>query len=195
VPTGGAAPDAKYVVDGRGKFVVPGLFLAGAGISSFSDVEAGRLLATGVTSVAVSDPAATEVARWQGRLDRGQFYGPRLVSGHSAREPDTRPGASNVQDVLERLISVERLAAAGALRVLTLDAAGRAGLASTLGSIDEGKIADMILLSGDPLADAAHLRRIDLLVFRGEVLTRAHLNLLEQGKLKPGDGPLAARAR
>jgi imidazolonepropionase-like amidohydrolase len=41
-----------------------------------------------------------------------------------------------------------------------------------------GKIADMLILNGDPLADISRTRLIDAVVFRGEALTRAHLNLL-----------------
>ncbi len=44
----------------------------------------------------------------------------------------------------------------------------------------------VIVLSGDPLADIAHTRMIDAVVFRGETLTRAHLNqLLSHARLQP----------
>ncbi len=58
--------------------------------------------------------------------------------------------------------------------------------ASTSARSSTGKIADLIVLSGDPLANIAHTRMIDAVVFRGETLTRAHLNqLLSQAGLQP----------
>lgn len=38
--------------------------------------------------------------------------------------------------------------------------------------------------------DIRNVAGIDAVIFRGEVLTQAHVNLLRQGRLKPGDGQL-----
>jgi imidazolonepropionase-like amidohydrolase len=76
--------------------------------------------------------------------------------------------------------------AAQALRQATIESAAFHGRHHELGSIEEGKIADLIVLSGDPLADIANLHRIDAVVFRGEALTRAHLNMLLRDGPRPG---------
>jgi imidazolonepropionase-like amidohydrolase len=39
----------------------------------------------------------------------------------------------------------------------------------TLGTIEPGKVADLLLLRGDPLADIRHTREIDLVIVRGQV--------------------------
>jgi imidazolonepropionase-like amidohydrolase len=71
------------------------------------------------------------------------------------------------------------------LRSATIDSAIFHGRGHDLGSIEQGKIADLIVLGGDPLADIAHTGTIDAVVFRGEALTRAHLNqLLSQARLR-----------
>ena len=70
------------------------------------------------------------------------------------------------------------LTAGDVLRSATLDSATFHGRGLDLGSIEPGKIADVIVLNSDPLADIAHTRTIDAVVFRGETLTRAHLNQL-----------------
>jgi imidazolonepropionase-like amidohydrolase len=75
---------------------------------------------------------------------------------------------------------------AAVLRSATLESAAFHGRSDDLGSIEQGKIADLIVLGGDPLADITHTRMIDAVVFRGETLTRAHLNqLLSQAGLQP----------
>jgi imidazolonepropionase-like amidohydrolase len=81
-------------------------------------------------------------------------------------------------DELAARVRRSGLTAGEVLRSATLDSAAFHGRALDLGSIEQGKIADVIVLSGDPLADIAHTRMIDAVVFRGEALTRAHLNQL-----------------
>ncbi|MEX2130260.1 MAG: amidohydrolase family protein [Pseudohongiellaceae bacterium] len=41
-----------------------------------------------------------------------------------------------------------------------------------MGSIEVGKVADMVLLSADPLADISNARRIEHVIIKGQVLTR-----------------------
>lgn len=182
------APDAKYVVEGSGKFAIPGLFEhlpAGAVLTE----EGGSLLARGVTSIWAGGWGRTEAERWQRGLDRGEYYGPRLI-GVEQPAPGTRRGDANVLATLIRLIQVEGRTSGAALREVTLGEAERAGRAADLGSIDTGKIADLLVLSGSPAMDIRNVAGIDAVIFRGEVLTQAHVNLLRQGRLKPGDGQL-----
>jgi imidazolonepropionase-like amidohydrolase len=43
---------------------------------------------------------------------------------------------------------------------------------------DAGKLADLVLLDADPLAEIRHTRRIRAVVFRGRLLDRAALDRL-----------------
>jgi adenine deaminase len=190
--------DAKYVLNGAGKFAVPGLFDHPAPGTPSTDTR-GALLARGVTSMWASGWSPTEADRWQRGLDRGEFYGPRLVGlelpARMTFPTGTRPGGSNVVDTLVRLTSVEGMTAGQALQESTLGEARRAGRDAELGSIEAGKIADVLILSEHPLMDIRNVRAIDAVIFRGEVLTQAHLNLLKQGRLNPGDGQLRSGQR
>jgi imidazolonepropionase-like amidohydrolase len=53
------------------------------------------------------------------------------------------------------------------LRIATLDAARLAGRAGELGSIAPGKLADMILVDGDPSRNVGDVRRLRLVVKDG----------------------------
>ena len=61
------------------------------------------------------------------------------------------------------------------LRALTLDAALATGLGASAGQIAEGRIADLILVRGDPLTDPATLFHPAAIVTRGRYLTPAGL--------------------
>ena len=52
----------------------------------------------------------------------------------------------------------------------TLNAADLLGLASEIGSIEPGKSADIIAVSGDPLADVTVLKRVGFVMARGQVV-------------------------
>jgi imidazolonepropionase-like amidohydrolase len=56
------------------------------------------------------------------------------------------------------------------LRIATLEAARLAGRGNDLGSIAPGKLADIILVDGDPSLDISDVRRVRLVVKDGAVL-------------------------
>jgi imidazolonepropionase-like amidohydrolase len=59
----------------------------------------------------------------------------------------------------------------------TLYAARFLGREQDLGSIEEGKIADLVLLDADPLADINNAKRVNLVVKDGVVIDRSKLDL------------------
>ncbi len=61
------------------------------------------------------------------------------------------------------------------LRLATLGAASIAGLDHELGSISEGKLADLVLVDGDPAVDISDVRRVVLTVKDGSVYYRSAL--------------------
>lgn len=88
----------------------------------------------------------------------------------------TYPGAS-LHDELALLVRAG-LTPAQALRAATLNGATFMGVASRSGSIAEGKDADLVLLSANPLADIANTRKIAAVVSRGKLYAQADLGRL-----------------
>ncbi|MBK9154632.1 MAG: amidohydrolase family protein [Chloracidobacterium sp.] len=108
----------------------------------------------------------------------GEFHqaGITVLPGSDTGAPFVVPGLA-LHDELGLLVSEVGLTPAEALRSATLASATFYGRENELGSIETGKIADFIILTKDPLDNIANTREIDAVVFRGEALTRAHLNL------------------
>lgn len=63
------------------------------------------------------------------------------------------------------------------IRIGTLNAAIFMGRERELGSIEEGKLADLVLLSADPLEDISHTQDIDLVIKGGKIVDRSALDL------------------
>lgn len=68
-----------------------------------------------------------------------------------------------------------------ALRGATLHGARFLKQQSDYGSVDAGKVADILLLDADPIADITATRRIHALVLRGDLLDRRRLDGLLEG--------------
>lgn len=64
-----------------------------------------------------------------------------------------------------------------AIRIGTLNAAIFLGREADMGSIEEGKLADLVLLSADPLADISNTERIELVIKGGVIIDRATLDV------------------
>ncbi len=64
-----------------------------------------------------------------------------------------------------------------AIRIATLNAAVFLGKDRELGSVEEGKLADLLLLDANPLADINNTKRISMVIVNGEVVNREALDL------------------
>ena len=71
------------------------------------------------------------------------------------------------------------LSPAEALRAATLSPARYAGREADYGTVEVGKVADLVLLDADPLGDIAHTQRIRAVVFGGNVYDRAALDEIQ----------------
>lgn len=101
----------------------------------------------------------------------GKMYreGVLLLAGTDAPEPQVTPGFSLHQEL--ELLVASGLPPAAALRAATLHNARALRQAEHLGVVAPGKLADLVLLDADPLADIRHTRRIQFVV-RGGLVTR-----------------------
>ena len=64
-----------------------------------------------------------------------------------------------------------------AIRIGTLNTAIFLGKEREMGSIEEGKLADMVLLNADPIADIDNAKNIHMVIKDGKIIDRSKLNL------------------
>ena len=82
---------------------------------------------------------------------------------------DTLP---NIHIELQLLVDHAGLTPSQALRSATREAAVAIGVQDSLGTLEPGKLADLVVLRGDPLQDIRNTRRVQLVVKRGKVHRR-----------------------
>ena len=63
------------------------------------------------------------------------------------------------------------------IRIATLNGAAFLGRDSDLGSVEQGKLADLVLLNADPIADINNCKDIDMVIKNGQIVDRDALNL------------------
>jgi hypothetical protein len=110
-----------------------------------------------------------EFAKYQELVGRLHRAGVTLLVGTDSPEPHVTPGVSLHQE-MERLVE-SGLTPAEVLRAATLNNARALRQEANLGSIAAGKLADLVLLTGNPLEDVRNTRRIELVV-RGGLVVR-----------------------
>ena len=64
-----------------------------------------------------------------------------------------------------------------AIRIGTLNAAVFLGREGDMGSIEEGKLADLVLLDADPLENISNAQRIHLVIKGGRIIDRGALDV------------------
>ena len=99
--------------------------------------------------------------------------------GTDAGDSFVFPGSS-VHDELDALV-LAGLTPAEALRAATLSGARYLERTAEFGTVQAGRAADLVLLTGNPLEDIRNVRRIDAVVLAGRHLDRARLDSLLAG--------------
>ena len=89
---------------------------------------------------------------------------------------------------LETLSSKAGLSASAAIQAATSIAARALGQQNELGTIERGKLADLVFVSRDPLQDVGNLRSVEFTVKRGVIYRRS-----EYQPFTPGAGRETAR--
>ena len=127
----------------------------------------------------------------------GRMYraGVGILAGSDVYNPYIFPGFS-LHEELSLLVEAG-LPPMAALQAATINAARFMGQADRRGTIEVGKIADLVLLDRDPLADIHNSTTIRAVVLDGTLLTRATLDamLVEAEALaaKPAPGGLTTK--
>jgi hypothetical protein len=114
-----------------------------------------------------------EFARYQELTGRLHHAGVPLLVGTDSPEPQVTPGFSLHQE-LELLVE-SGLSPTAALRAATMNNAAALRQNHRLGSVVPGKLADLLILSANPLDDIRNTRRIELVVRGGKPCRPADL--------------------
>lgn len=108
----------------------------------------------------------------------GRMYraGVPILAGTDFPNPYTYPGFS-LHDELELLVEAG-MSPLDALRAATSGPARFFVAEDSLGSVAPGKVADLVLLNGNPLEDINHVREIEAVIQGGRVLDRGALDAM-----------------
>lgn len=137
---------------------------------------------------AYRDDLASTVSQYHGERGRRaleQYFdlGLRLTGeAYRAGVPvlvgtDTALGGFRFHDEMALLVRAG-LTPAEVLRAATLDAARHAGLDGDHGTVAVGKVADLVVLNADPLADIGNAQSIRAVLVGGRIYDRARLDAL-----------------
>jgi imidazolonepropionase-like amidohydrolase len=99
--------------------------------------------------------------------------GVEFLAGTDVLNPYCFPGFS-LHDELALLVEAG-LSPMEALQAATLNPARYLGKDKDLGTVEKGKLADLVLLDASPLEDIDNSRKIDAVVFGGKLLPKAEL--------------------
>jgi imidazolonepropionase-like amidohydrolase len=122
-----------------------------------------------------------------GRLNRA---GVPILAGSDSPNPFVYPGFS-LHDELGLLV-YSGLTPAEALRTATINPATFLGVADSLGTVATGKVADLVLLEANPLADISNTKRIRAVIQGGRLLNRSALDaMLAHAKARAAVEPAA----
>lgn len=99
-----------------------------------------------------------------------------IIAGTDTASPFVAPGFS-LADELELYVKAG-LSPREAIRTATYNPALFLGRERDLGTIESGKLADMVLLEANPLVDIRNLRKISALVYDGAYYDRAALDAM-----------------
>ncbi len=109
-----------------------------------------------------------------------------IMAGSDVAVLNVFPGSS-LHGELELFVTEVGMTPMEALEAATRVPATFLGLADSVGTIEPGKVADLVLLDADPLADIGNVRRIHSVVLRGRVLGPGDLDAVRAAVLAAPD--------
>jgi len=114
--------------------------------------------------------AARRLGCLRSLVARLQGAGGQVVAGSDTSNPYVVPGASLHREL--ELLAEAGLSPREALAAATRTAAACLGQAQTLGTLEVGKIADLVVLGADPVASIAAIRQTEIVIRDGRVVWR-----------------------
>jgi hypothetical protein len=159
------ADDPSFASDPRLKYLPRDL------VSSWNPKEDPFLKDRTAEDWAVSKKVFSKDLKIVGAMQRA---GVEILAGTDTLNPYCLPGFS-LHDELGLLVQ-SGLTPIEALQAATLNPARFLGREKDLGTIDTGKIADLVVLDANPLDDIANTRKISAVVFGGKFFSRASLD-------------------
>lgn len=106
-----------------------------------------------------------------------------ILAGSDAPNPGSAPGIGLHTELA--LLVQAGLTPLEALQAATRNAAAFLGTADSMGTVERGKVADLVLLEADPLEDIRNTRRVAAVVLRGHLLPKDALEALLEGLPQP----------
>ena len=97
--------------------------------------------------------------------------GVRFLAGTDLANPYIYPGSS-LHDELGLLVSIG-MTPLQALQSATIEPARFLGLADSLGTVGAGRVADLVLLSANPLTDIGNVAKVEVVIANGRVFDAA----------------------
>jgi imidazolonepropionase-like amidohydrolase len=122
------------------------------------------------------DRARESFQRLLDRVGAIRRAGVELLAGSDTPNPYCFPGFS-LHDELALLVK-SGLSPMEALQVATRNAAKFLGLLDSLGTIEQGKIADLVLLDANPLAEITNTQKINAVVANGKLIDKAAMQAM-----------------
>jgi tetratricopeptide (TPR) repeat protein len=172
-------------------YCIPTLALFDAlsgGMWTIQDSLAGSLIQQGVSREVIADLAKKKeipgiddsLAAWRQTIDFAKInakkmadHGIRLVVGTDAGNPAVFFGPS-VHREMELMVEAG-ISPAKVIKAATLNAAQIVGEEDALGTISDGKLADILVVEGNPLDDIRNTQNTFLVIKNGKILDRQEL--------------------
>jgi predicted amidohydrolase YtcJ len=106
--------------------------------------------------------------------------GMEILAGSDVAVLNIYPGSS-LHDEMQLFVTALGMTPAEALERATRRSARFLGIGDSVGTVERGKIADLVLLEADPLADVSNTRRIAAVVLRGTLYDASGISTLLAG--------------
>jgi imidazolonepropionase-like amidohydrolase len=103
--------------------------------------------------------------------------GMRIMAGSDVAVLNVFPGSS-LHEEMNIFVKTIGMTPMEALQSATMKSAEFLGLGSSIGTVETGKIADLVLLDANPLDDITNVGRINAVILRGRLFDRAGLDQL-----------------
>jgi len=116
---------------------------------------------------------------WLKQAREMRAAGVRIMAGSDVAVLNVFPGLS-LHEELRLFVDSVGMSPMEALASATRKPAEWLGLADSVGTIGPGKVADLVLLDADPLADIKNTQRISAVVLRGKLFRKSDLDALRE---------------